>query len=175
MDWGLFVKGKGGSWVMRKNRLYASRRFYWTVLVINTILRFCWTLSFIPIRYLSATGVLTKTFSGHDGWATLLGPLIASAEIIRRFLWGLLRVEWEIVKSSPDRNVDDDAVKDHDDIGVDMTMTPMTISSSDVGSSTWWKGDMSAMDSTQLMVELSVYTSTFAVLGLLIAAHRGTL
>jgi EXS family len=172
MDWGLFVKGHGGKWVLRTNRLYPSKRFYWCMVVINTMLRFCWTLSFIPLSYLSATGVLTETFSSSS-WSNVLGPLIASAEILRRSLWGLLRVEWEIVK-----NVDNDDESEEEEKKGGFEMIPMQVSTATLdgraanGPSF---SDMSAMDSTQLLVELSIYTSTFAVLGLLIAAHRGTL
>lgn len=199
MDWGLFVKkktknrqgGRGGDngsfpWELRHNRLYPSTRFYWSMVVINTLLRFCWTLSFIPFSYLSgSTGVLTTTFSSRS-WANVLGPLIASAEIIRRTLWGLLRVEWEIVKHMDDVDSESfDAKDDPDDEkrsgGVVVEMTPMHVSSSvsDGAGGRAANGplfsDMSGMDSTQLLVELSIYTSTFAVLGLLIAAHRETL
>ena len=162
MDWGIFARGADGSWMLRSKRLYRSTRFYWTMIVINTILRFCWTLSFIPLQYLSATGVLTESFS-YDGWSTVLGPLIASAEIIRRSLWGLIRVEWEIVKDYID---EEDSRQE---------MAPMKI---DVGSSRntgTFFAEMSTMSRTHLLGELSVYTASFAVFGLLIAAHRETL
>jgi hypothetical protein len=94
-------------------------------------------------------------------------------------------VEWEIVKNMDDvGSVGFDAKDDHDDekrSGVVVEMTPMHISSSvsDGAGGRAANGplfsDMSGMDSTQLLVELSIYTSTFAVLGLLIAAHRETL
>lgn len=90
----------------------------------------------------------------------MLGPLIASAEIIRRSLWGLLRVEWEIVKSQVDT---DDTLE----------LAPMKIGSSSRDGVVF--GEMRSMNRTQLVGELSIYTAIFAVLGLLIAAHRETL
>ena len=66
-------------------------------MIINILLRFCWTLSFLPPRYLNQAGVLSDTFQ-HSDWSRALAPAIASAEIIRRTLWGWLRLENEAIK-----------------------------------------------------------------------------
>eukprot|EP00550_Attheya_septentrionalis_P007305 CAMPEP_0198291832 /NCGR_PEP_ID=MMETSP1449-20131203/9218_1 /TAXON_ID=420275 /ORGANISM="Attheya septentrionalis, Strain CCMP2084" /LENGTH=655 /DNA_ID=CAMNT_0043990515 /DNA_START=241 /DNA_END=2208 /DNA_ORIENTATION=- len=112
MDWELFSwhgwphysstkrnKGDLGSripLVMRKKRLYQYRAMYYCILVINILLRFCWTLSFIPPRYLNQSGMLLDSFG--KTFETFAGPAIASAEIIRRTLWGFLRLELEAIK-----------------------------------------------------------------------------
>lgn len=81
---------------LRKTRVYSVRWLYWGILVVNVVLRFCWTLSFLPPHYLNRAGVLSETFEGD--LSAFLNPTIASAEIIRRMLWGWLRVEWEAIK-----------------------------------------------------------------------------
>ena len=179
MDWGLFVRDQhAGSWKLRSERLYPYASVYWILVLANTLLRFCWTLSFVPIRYLSDAGVLTNIFSS-DTWASILAPTIASAEIIRRTLWGLLRVEWEAIKSRGDQR---DQL--HEEVQGSMEMIPMTMQedkSSGAASPLKRFGsrelisDMSLMNSFQVVGELCLYTTAFAILGLSIAAHRQTL
>lgn len=145
--------------------------------VVNTLLRFCWTLSFVPFHYLSAAGVLTNNLSS-DTWASILAPTIASAEIIRRTLWGLLRVEWEAIKVRGEVSN-----KHRLEEGDGLEMTPMTMQGGSVGGASSverlglpkFTSVMSSMNSIQVLGELCLYTTAFAILGLLIAAHRGTL
>lgn len=180
MDWGLLVYNRKTSmWNLRTQRLYPRKSFYWMLLIINTVLRFCWTLSFVPFHYLSSSGVLTNNLSS-EAWANILIPTIASAEIIRRTLWGLIRVEWEAIK------VKNEMSNNSDDNDREMEMTPMKVIDATEswdgkmdGSSNRYKlpftSDMSSMNKIQIFGELCLYTTTFAVLGLIIAAHRGTL
>jgi EXS family len=180
MDWGLLVRSnKSFTWNLRSQRLYPWKSLYWMLLIINTILRFCWTLSFVPFNYLSSTGVLTNNFSS-EAWANVLVPTIASAEIIRRTLWGLIRVEWEAIK------VKNEISNDPNNNDHEVEMTPMKVfdatdrwSYEDKSFQSRYKfpftSDMSSMNKIQIFGELCLYTTTFAVLGLIIAAHRGTL
>ena len=80
---------------LRKNRIYSVSWMYWSIFGINIILRFCWTLSFLPPHYLNRAGVLSETFDG--GVSMVLNPTIASAEIVRRMIWGWIRVENEAI------------------------------------------------------------------------------
>jgi hypothetical protein len=100
MDWELLERNTRGQWQLRQKRLYARTSVYWSICIINVLLRFCWSLSFLPMRYLNAAGRLTENFG--DGLGAIFGPSLASAEIIRRSLWGLLRFEWEAIKEVPD-------------------------------------------------------------------------
>jgi EXS family len=140
--------------------------------VINTLLRFCWTLSFIPLRYLSAAGVLKENFSG-DAWTSILAPTIASAEIVRRTLWGFLRVEWEAIKVQNEVANE----KEYEDDGLEMT--PMKMQGMSIGGSSLrplsFTSDISSMTNIQILAELAMYTTIFSVLALIIAAHRETL
>lgn len=198
MDWGLFVRDpETGRYRLRHNRLYPRKSFYWTLTVVNTLLRFCWTLSFVPLRYLSAAGVLTENFSG-DTWSSILAPTIASAEIVRRSLWGLLRVEWEAIKmrgeQAKQQQQSELGGKLHNDNEDDdgLEMTPMKLSGGGAagaaGRSSWsvlsleqrirrlqCSSDMSSMSKIQILAELCLYTTAFAVVGLVAAAHRETL
>jgi hypothetical protein len=180
LDWGLFVRDpRTGFWKLRSQRLYPSKSVYWVLAIVNTLLRFCWTLSFVPLHYLSAAGVLTNNFSS-DTWTSIMAPTIASAEIIRRTLWGLLRVEWEAIKVRGEENN-----KCREEEVGSLEMTPMkTQGGIGVGGGAAsferlglhkFTAEMSYMNNIQVLGELCLYTTTFAVLGLIIAAHRGTL
>jgi hypothetical protein len=190
MDWGLLVRNSQRmTWRLRSQRLYPYKSMYWILVIINTLLRFCWTLSFVPFHYLSAAGVLTNNFS-TETWANILVPTIASAEIIRRTLWGLLRVEWEAIKvrnemsvSSLDHRTDNDEeeeveltpMKLHDGIESWNSFNPSGSSRYRFKLTNFFRSDMSSMNEVQIFGELCLYTTTFAILGLIIAAHRGTL
>jgi hypothetical protein len=141
--------------------------------VVNLLLRFCWTLSFVPLKYLSEAGVLRDTFDSAV-WSNILGPFLASAEIVRRALWGLLRVEWEAIKEGDDSNIENEA---DDDRNEERTMKPM-IGGGSSALGRWgiplFSSDMSSMDNIQILAELCCYSTIFAVLGLIAAAHRNT-
>ena len=75
---------------------------------------------------------------------------------------------------------------DSDDNDHDVEMTPMkvfdTTESWRLGTNEFssrykvpFTSDMSSMNKIQIFGELCLYTTTFAVLGLIIAAHRGTM
>ena len=187
MDWNL-IDRKGS---LRSKRLYQSTSFYWAIAWINIVLRFCWTLSFVPLHYLNASGVLTENLVGN--WAThILGPVIGSAEIIRRMLWGLLRFEWEAVKTntSEDENVENIYLEDDDSNpgSGSVELQPMLIRAS--GESAGVKiqsppsqkkdspllcvSDMSSMNAVQVIGELVLYATTFCCFCFIMAAHRGT-
>jgi hypothetical protein len=161
MDWELFQKGR-----LRHHRLFPAS-VYWMILVINVALRFCWTLTFLPPRYLNAAGRLTDL-----GTLTLFGPSIASAEIVRRTLWGWIRLEWEATKHMHH----DDVHKIQDE---SVELTPMKVQATTEGGATTpalrLTSDMSSMNDVQILGELCLYATIFCVVGAVAAAHRGTL
>lgn len=149
---------------------------YWALAVVNTLLRFCWTLSFLPLRYLSDAGVLTNNNSSAE-WASILAPTIASAEIIRRMIWGLLRIEWEAIKIRGDV-CDTGRLEDIECL----EMAPMKMRDGGFNGGVTsverlpeLTMEMSSMNSIQILGELCLYTAAFAAMGLIIAAHRGTM
>lgn len=108
MDWGLLTykkpsgyKASHGSWKtmlagihLRSSRLLGPAWVYVAVLLFNTVFRFAWTLTVWPYSL------------GNDGSDPLLlqvvfrhtGPLLAAAEVVRRMVWGWLRVEFEHIE-----------------------------------------------------------------------------
>jgi hypothetical protein len=183
MDWGLLVRKQHNSgsgsfggvccWQLRSERLYSRKWVYWTIAWVNLVLRFCWTLSFLPPRYLNAAGVLTEYFSGDLN--IVLGSTIATAEIIRRMLWGLLRFEYEAIKEAQDDV--ETSNEGEDDRGVEMTPMKMGDDGSTPSSlipRVAFSNDMSSMNDIQVLGELGLYAGGFCLSGMVLAAHRGT-
>lgn len=125
MDWGLLVwdedevtyqyyhsNGSGGGngrkgflwwwpYKLRSQRAYPHRWIYYTIFTLNFCLRFVGMLTLIPPVYLSRqTGLIVNTWYDPD-FQLFVGSLAASAEIFRRTIWALLRLEWEVIKTSP--------------------------------------------------------------------------
>lgn len=57
------------------------------------LLRFVWTLTLVPPKYLADDGRLVTVFTHQDQ----ITPLLAGAEIVRRAMWGILRCEYEFL------------------------------------------------------------------------------
>ena len=183
MDWELLViENKTDR--LRRTRIYSVEWMYWTILVVNIILRFCWTLSFLPPHYLNRAGVLSDQFEGD--LSHILNPTIASAEIIRRTLWGFLRVELEAIKvgriDPKLKGAWSDADHENEIEMQDMTMEPVEFAKSvhweeplQPRKTGWlYPSDMYSMSEFQIMGELCLYATAFTALGLVAAAHRLT-
>lgn len=164
MDWELF-EINSGSLRLRKTRIYQRRWIYWAIFVVNVVLRFCWTLSFLPPHYLNRAGVLSDTFEGD--LTAILNPTIASAEIVRRTLWGFLRVELEAIKVARKEPHLKGAWVDELDGDIELKMIAMD-GANPIGQVPAEVNDL------QLLGELSVYATIFTSLGMLAAAHRVT-
>ncbi|KAG7350651.1 EXS family protein [Nitzschia inconspicua] len=187
---------------LRETRIYSAVWMYWGIFGLNILLRFCWTLSFLPPHYLNRAGVLSENFDGD--LSAILNPTIASAEIVRRTLWGWLRVEWESIKVARqeprlkgawrDKVINRSMVALHDEsldiseLHTNATMDlqamgvedlshnekPITRSLSYVRG--WWiPRKMYDMTELQILGELCIYATIFTGLGLVAAAHRETL
>jgi hypothetical protein len=185
MDWGLIVRTqKDGmwKWQLRSERLYSKRWVYWAIAWVNLVLRFCWTLTFLPPRYLNAAGALTENFSDDLNTQVVLGSTIASAEIIRRMLWGLLRFEWEAIKETRDdfpflHSGETTTLGGENERGIEMTPMKMGDDGSTLSSlipPVALSNDMSSMNDIQVLGELGLYSCAFCVFGMVVAAHRGT-
>ena len=188
LDWELleWVPGSGaigGSYQLRSQRLYKRKSLYIFIFVVNFFLRFCWTLNVMPSRYLSPSGALLNTFSAD--FPTLIAPTLACAEIIRRSLWGLLRVELEVINLSNKENV---AMFDRSGKRrSDKELEPMIIESatggdlgemmpvgSNLNSSTnvLFQNDLSAANDVQVLWEMGIYATVFTCMGIVAAVHR---
>ncbi|KAL7579565.1 hypothetical protein ACA910_007934 [Epithemia clementina (nom. ined.)] len=187
MDWNL-VDDRGH---LRTRRLYQSKAFYWTIAWVNFVLRFCWTLSFLPLHYLNSAGILTGTLVGNFA-SHIVAPVIGIAEIIRRTLWGFIRFEWEVIKTGEGLNESDEKIFLEDDDTYSTTgkveLQPMVVRASRENSSAGMEpfattrkrskvlffSDMSSMNSVQVTGELALYATIFCFFCLVVAAHRGT-
>jgi hypothetical protein len=186
MDWNL-IERRNHRWQLRQRREYKSTTFYWVICYINIVLRFCWTLTFLPARYLDATGALRQSLGNDFYLHFVLSPVIASAEIVRRTMWGWVRLEWEAVKNKVDDEEDSSLLKQ----GLDqpsLELAPMKLRSSEYGLEplatrrrfspatrlvTMGK-PMSDLTDGQILGELCVWATSFALLGALAAANRET-
>eukprot|EP00339_Tiarina_fusa_P000926 CAMPEP_0117001770 /NCGR_PEP_ID=MMETSP0472-20121206/3665_1 /TAXON_ID=693140 ORGANISM="Tiarina fusus, Strain LIS" /NCGR_SAMPLE_ID=MMETSP0472 /ASSEMBLY_ACC=CAM_ASM_000603 /LENGTH=556 /DNA_ID=CAMNT_0004701901 /DNA_START=53 /DNA_END=1723 /DNA_ORIENTATION=- len=169
MDWELLVV-EGGQVRLRNTRIYSVKWMYWAIFGVNCVLRFCWTLSFLPPRYLDSAGVLSETFKGD-----LLDPMIACAEIMRRTLWGFLRVELEAIKVARKEPSLKGTWSD------DTLETEMKDLATEVFEQSWKKDNSPAgalslkkMSDIQVLIELSIYATIFTGFGMVAAAHRMT-
>ncbi|ETV89686.1 hypothetical protein H257_00874 [Aphanomyces astaci] len=81
MDWGL----GGQQGFLRPRRLYPTWTYY-VAMVVDCVLRFGWTLTLIPAK---GYGPFPSNVQVY------LDPILASAEVLRRSMWGLFRVEYE--------------------------------------------------------------------------------
>ena len=180
---------------LRKTRIYSVGWIYWGILFVNIVLRFCWTLSFLPPHYLNRAGVLSETFEGD--LTAVLNPTIASAEIVRRTLWGWLRVEWEAIKVArleprlkgawrDDDRDEEPTLESEGGNSSEVELQSMDISMriekfEDNGTTSphsrgWWiPSRMYDMTEIQILGELCIYATIFTGLGLVAAAHRETL
>lgn len=83
MDWGLISFNRPlGAFICRKRNFFPSNMLIFTA-VLNFFLRFAW-----------AANRLSFFQSMHPSHLILL---IESAEIFRRAIWNIFRVEWEVM------------------------------------------------------------------------------
>ena len=168
---GIILFGKN-SFVLewRTQRLYQSKALYIFITVINIVLRFGWTLNFIPNRYLSEKGILVETFS-QANFSTFVNPFLATVEILRRTLWGLLRLELEAIKVQNKQNKY--GRKDLNSLEK-IPLTPMTISNSSDSNDLMQSMSLSTSIITPPTIfELCLYATLFSGLGFVAMAHRG--
>jgi hypothetical protein len=198
MDWELLEwHHETGAYKLRKRRLFQRDAVYIFIFLVNFILRFGWTLIVMPTTYLSPSGALLNTFSVD--FMTLVTPLLTCAEIIRRTLWGLIRIELEVIKI---QEKEQDAEYFHttrasNDSSNHLVLTPMNVESS-----SWEEGntrgrmtmtsvgsnlkasasvflsinnDLSCATDIQVLWELCVYATIFTCMGIIAATHRQVL
>lgn len=82
MDWALLTPNCR-NWLLRKYITFEPKRNYYIIMVLNLLLRLSWTITLSP--------AIISLF----GDANLLSFATGSAEIFRRGIWNLLRVEKE--------------------------------------------------------------------------------
>lgn len=156
---------------LRPERLYQHEFFYWGIFFFNFVLRFGWTLGLMPAMGLTADGRLVDVFPPYlRGLAA--GPALAVAEIVRRTMWGLIRVENEAITRARAQSVLQDVSKRKDMISDDdfKGMLPMSIG--EVGSAYGGMdlSDMSASSDVQILTELTMWAAAFVSMGMFASA-----
>lgn len=71
--------------LLREKLIFNSAAVYHLCIVLNLLLRFLWVLSLRPRIAIQLVGPMFNTYLG-------------SLEILRRFMWGIFKVEWEHIK-----------------------------------------------------------------------------
>ena len=210
MDWGLLEldesslyyhgrTSRGWFWwwpySLRSQRLYRQTWIYHAIFVTNFCLRFVGMITLIPPVYLSrTTGLIVNTYNDPD-FQLFVGSLVACAEIFRRTIWALLRLEWEVIKTTsesrkkviqPPISSDDGS---HNILDEDMEMKPMAISTSGEQQLKLWPfpttkrtqfslsslSSMSNLNDIQVLSELCVWATVFSGIAIIAAAHREVL
>lgn len=178
LDWELFVFSRdNGSFELRTQRLFRGKAIYIFILVVNCFLRFGWTMTVMPVKYLSPSGDLLNTFSTN--FDNFISPILACTEIIRRTLWGILRIELEAIKL---KNKEDAVAFD---ISANCTEKKMSMGQPTSNKSTFGIGSnleatsdillndsLSSVHDVQLTWELMIYATVFSALGIVAAVHR---
>ena len=89
MDWGMLQYNTiQNKFYFRKNLIYKSTWIYISAIIINFLLRFTWLILLVP-TFVTDEYTLFKIV--YRNWL----PFISVAEICRRMLWSIFRLEWE--------------------------------------------------------------------------------
>jgi hypothetical protein len=159
-------------------------------------------MTLIPTAYLSrTTGLIVNAYKEPE-YQLFAGFLVASAEIFRRTIWALLRLEWEVIKT----NIERTKSEIRNPLGPDVSglcnqsgnilvdeeeMKPMKIASSEVIGgehrrvlslltsgrkfSATSLSDMTHLNDIQILSELCVWATVFSGVAIIAAAHREVL
>jgi hypothetical protein len=85
-----YFNDENSHWLLRPKLMFHEYRYvYYSAMVLNTIMRFIWVVSLIPMPSSS-----DKSYSTYD----IIYPFLGVIEQCRRAMWGMLRIEWEHVK-----------------------------------------------------------------------------
>ena len=133
------------------------------------------------------------TFSAD--FSTLIIPTLACAEVIRRSLWGIIRVELEVINLTKREDAANFDPMGDEQLSSGNHMKPMNVESLEgtgargrlggtmlpVGSNL--KGsanvifinDMSSTNDVQVLWELCIYATAFMSMGIVAAVHRNVM
>ena len=98
MDWGLvrvdYNKNSfGGRLSFRRELSLGSPWLYYSIIAGNFILRFAWAITYVPREIHKFSPVYSYVYNNFQ-------TVMAAAEIIRRMVWGFLRLEWEHIEKT---------------------------------------------------------------------------
>jgi hypothetical protein len=87
VDWKLGDLAEGG---LRARRMFPHTWIYWTAIAIDFVLRWGWTATLVPHWFQIAKEENIVRFIGIE-----VLPLVTGAELCRRAMWAVLRLETE--------------------------------------------------------------------------------
>mmetsp|Transcript_3784 Transcript_3784/g.12628 ORF Transcript_3784/g.12628 Transcript_3784/m.12628 type:complete len:689 (-) Transcript_3784:201-2267(-) len=101
VDWSLvLIRWPRGQWLpsvrLRPNRMYSGRALYCVAIVLDLFLRFLWTTTLIPSE---------RMLEQMPTFIAAVSPFTAAAEVFRRAMWSVLRVESEHLHTEGFRRV----------------------------------------------------------------------
>ena len=192
-------------YTLRSRRLYDRPWVYRVIFGLNFFLRFVGMMTLMPTVYLSrTTGLIVDAYKDSPDFQLFSGSLVASAEIFRRTIWALLRLEWEVIKTTtPERASGEILNPTESNVGGsgggrgnilrdEEEMKPMTIASSGIAGGDHHRralpffssgrqfsvaslSDMSNLNDIQIWSELCVWATVFSGVAFIAAAHREVL
>jgi hypothetical protein len=184
-------------YTLRSQRLYDRAWVYHVIFGLNFCLRFVGMMTLIPTVYLSrTTGLIVNAYKDPD-FQLFAGSLVASAEIFRRTIWALLRLEWEVIKTNTERTKSEIRYPLGSDVSGlssrsgttledEEEMKPMKIASSEtIGGLSLFTSrrkfsaasfsDMTHLNDIQILSELCAWATVFSGVAIIAAAHREVL
>lgn len=93
MDWGLVRVDKAGRLSFRRELSLGPRRLYYAIMAGNFILRFAWAITYVPREIHHYSPVYSYLYNNFQ-------TVMAATEIVRRMVWGFLRLEWEHIEKT---------------------------------------------------------------------------
>jgi len=168
---------------------------YHAIFCVNFVLRFVGMMTLIPPVYLSrTTGLIVNTYNDPD-FQLFVNSIIASAEIFRRTIWALLRLEWEVIKTARESKKNEireprycgDGSDDNMVLVEEEDMKPMSIGEGGDQRRLWPSfaaskefsmssiSSMSNLNDIQILSELCVWATIFSGIAIIAAAHREVL
>ena len=92
MDWGLITITRDGR-IYRRQRALLPWYAYLFAMIINFVLRFSWTVNRIPgMNHIHSSVIVL---------------VIEIAEVFRRAMWNIFRIEWEIIVQQEKAGIQD--------------------------------------------------------------------
>ncbi len=135
MDWNLVSSSERQ---LRHKQLYSSSHWYYIILGLNTLLRFGWTWSYLPFPLLQQKQLSRSSF------------LLSILEIVRRMIWGWIRVEWELL------SITENSINDQ--------FRPMMTYS--------WQQQQQQQNDFSIIMELGLWATAFTTLSIFAAMHE---
>lgn len=111
MDWGLLTFDHADYPLLRRELVFRDHAWvYYFAIVSNFFLRWVWVITIIPFSFEDSAGADTWTpdtyFDAFLSYDQIIVPTLGILELLRRFQWSILRVEYEQIVQGTHLRVD---------------------------------------------------------------------